>query len=169
MTAIEFNPQQVKRDRGYCYVILFSDGVIKAGSTIDAYKRYLEHRLDATREGKTIDRVAITGQHKAYKQTEAKTLVSLSEVCSDSTGEYFKGVTFSDAIRILKRHSKQVLLGESITKTGSYTGHKIFSLRFNEDEYREVEQAAKGDHLKVSTWIKQTIKETMETRKGQEI
>lgn len=159
MTSIKFNPQQVRRDRGYCYLILFSDGVIKGGSTIDPYRRFMQHRADAEKSGKTVERVAITNQHKAYKQTESKILKGLLIACKDSTGEYFKGVSFSEAAEVAESCNHSLKSGSKIIKVGSYKNQKIVSLRIEEPEYIEIERAAIESHLKVSTWIKQALKE----------
>ena len=152
----KFNPAIIRQDAGFCYVIAFSDGVIKAGRTNDLFSRYESHRVDAKNRGISIDAIAFTSQHESYKDTEALMLEQLVDVCeSRIRKEYFTGISFDDAAKELHRYSGEITIANTITKDGKDNRYTPISLRVSDDEFEALQSAAAANKLKLGTWIKQ--------------
>ena len=164
----KFNPATIRQDAGFCYVIAFSDGVIKAGRTNDLFSRYESHRVDAKNRGISIDAIAFTSQHESYKDTEALMLERLVDVCeSRIRKEYFTGISFDDAAKELHRYSDEITIANTIVKSGKDNRFKLVSLRVSDDELEALEAAAAGDKLKLTTWIKQAVMKAADGKAAQ--
>lgn len=157
MKPLKFNPDCVSRDAGFCYLIEFSDGTLKAGKTIDLLVRYRQHKIDAESSGKEVSRIAHSEQHEAYGVTEQRIIDLLSSMGDRVKDEYFSGIPFELAVKTIKRKVTPLLVSSSVEKHGKYSNQKMISLRLNDYELEVMEQAAKCNHLRLSTWIKQVI------------
>lgn len=91
------------RKRGVCYIVFYSNGIIKAGCSRDMYKRLNDH-ITASRKGKVgsdIAQFAFTSEHEDYYLSENVLLNLLSQNCEKRTGEFFVGVDKSFAINAI--------------------------------------------------------------------
>lgn len=155
MKPLKFNPDCVSRDAGFCYLIEFSDGTLKAGKTIDLLVRYRQHQSDAKREGKQVIQIAHSKQHESYELTERRMIDLLSSIGNRVKDEYFYGVNFDHALAAIVEDITPLLVSSSVEKEGKYNNHKMVSLRLEDYEEAAIREAARADHLPLSTWIKQ--------------
>jgi hypothetical protein len=88
-------------ESGYCYIILFSNGLIKGGKSGDIFKRYKTHKATAIALGISVKSTFYTESHLAYHANEKRLLSALSAVSEERVGEFFRGVTEASAIEAL--------------------------------------------------------------------
>jgi DNA-binding transcriptional regulator YdaS (Cro superfamily) len=94
----KFDTSTVRNDKGFCYIIEFSNGVIKPGKTIDLLARFNTHKSDSRKHEIEINRIAFTEQHSGYSETETNMLSVLIPMGVSNVGEYITGVSFSDCV-----------------------------------------------------------------------
>lgn len=103
MTAPDrFDPAALPRrvnGQGYVYVLQFSNGTVKAGSTANAHDRMAKHKAHAAAFGFTITSCWVSPAHASYLVSEAE-LLRLARAMSTEVLqlEYFIGVSADDLI-----------------------------------------------------------------------
>ena len=89
-------------ESGCCYIILFSNGLIKGGKSGDIFKRYKTHKATAIALGISVKRAFYTEPHPAYHANEKRLLSALSAASEARVGEFFRGATEASAIEALR-------------------------------------------------------------------
>jgi len=97
----KFDTSTIRNDKGFCYIIEFSNGVIKPGKTIDLLARFNQHKAWAQKQGADALQIAFTDQHADYGKTEKLMLSSLIKNAESNKGEYLQGISFQECIRII--------------------------------------------------------------------
>lgn len=91
-------PERAEDGHGYIYVIGFSNGTVKVGSTARPRMRFTQHRGDATKFGLRVDEWWISEALPDYRDRELDLIANANEM--DNEGrlgrdrEYLQGVPF---------------------------------------------------------------------------
>lgn len=85
---------------GFCYVIIFSNGTVKAGKTENLLKRFSQHKSSGIRFGASIDWVLHSVRHADYDNTEKSILSEMANISTRITGEYFSGIPLEKCLEI---------------------------------------------------------------------
>lgn len=89
------------RHGGYIYIVLFHNGVLKAGRTKKPATRIQNHASDAASFGSGIEQVWVSHPHDNYTSNESELLAKLSQIATQQNKrEYFEGVQFQDAVSL---------------------------------------------------------------------
>lgn len=82
---------------GYIYIIEFSNGTVKVGSTTNPPERFATHRQHAEAFNIGVANHWISEEHPQYRKTE-KALIALAEAMGGARArrEYFHGISFRD-------------------------------------------------------------------------
>lgn len=88
-------PRKAGRLNGYIYVIAFSNGVTKVGSTCDPSQRFRDHSKTGVAFGTTIVDWWISEEHPHYRDSE-QALIGLAQGMGERQmgREYFTGIGF---------------------------------------------------------------------------
>ena len=97
----KFDTTTVRNDKGFCYIIEFSNGVIKPGKTIDLLARFNQHKAWAQKQGTDVLQIAFTDQHDDYGKTESLMQSSLIKKAESTKGEDLQGISFQECIGIV--------------------------------------------------------------------
>ena len=95
ISAYEFDISLVSKDKGFCYVVFFSNGVAKAGKTTNLLARTKKHESDAHKFGNSIDSILFTEQINDFDQIEVRMLSALKKIATSNRGEYLHGISKS--------------------------------------------------------------------------
>lgn len=89
-----YNPPDRATSGGHIYIIEFSDGTVKVGSTTTPASRIRAHRSDAEAFGLTIAYGWLSGNHDKYIESERR-LITAAASMATSRGrlEYFRGIS----------------------------------------------------------------------------
>ncbi len=91
-------------DGGYCYAILFENGMVKVGSTTKPEQRFGTLEAHAAAFGTVISLWWISHAHADYVGTEQAVLGSARELGGRRRGrEYFEGLDFHALVEIANR------------------------------------------------------------------
>lgn len=104
-----------RRYAGFVYVIQFTDGWIKVGSSASVRRRMNDHAKDAALRGARIERVFVSSPHDGWRTNET----ALVEHCNRSASavhgrEYFRGLSFRKAVQKLEGLPQELRTVEEI-------------------------------------------------------
>jgi hypothetical protein len=91
-------------DKRWLYLLERGNGVIKVGFTGGPHYRYLQHRGDAKKRGGLVRFHLFGSTHwRDIHAAEKRAVAALAGSCSERVSlEEFLGITFSDALRIVR-------------------------------------------------------------------
>ena len=108
--------ENLNQKNGYCYVVEFSNGRIKVGTTKYISTRLNTHRSSALSSGIVATRFAHTKQHTNYLENEKKLIEFLTKIGNVAHGrEFFEDVDFECAVQCLRELECECL--EKLTST----------------------------------------------------
>lgn len=91
---------------GYLYIILFENGVLKAGRTQKPAKRIPNHASNAASFSTTIEKVWVSCHHDNYTSNETLLMSRIAaNAKKQNKREYFEGISFDDAVALASKLS----------------------------------------------------------------
>lgn len=86
---------------GYCYLVIFTNGVVKGGKSSNHKRRLQDHVRDAGKFGLKVKRYLVTSDHENYHESEVKLLRHLAQYSGYRRGEYFQDICQDNAVMAL--------------------------------------------------------------------
>lgn len=83
---------------GYLYVVEFSTGIVKIGTSVDPGKRWRDYLSDAYPLGVRITRMWVSPAHRNYRLAERELIRFCTSRGPARRGEYFEYVAYADAV-----------------------------------------------------------------------
>ena len=132
--------KNIDQRNGYCYVVEFSNGRIKVGTTKHISTRLNTHKSSALSSGIVATRFAHTKRHSNYLENEKALIERLAKAGKVAHGrEFFEDVEFDYAAQCLRElPCNDVDIYEENTSMSTRLNHKpdIFSTKRDVQIYR---------------------------------